>query len=309
MSRILVTGAAGFIGRHTLPALQARGFEVHGTSRHTLGDREKFSGSMLHNVDVLDASAAAALVDRVRPTHLLLAAWTTTPGEFWTDPRNEAWAAATEAIARSFYAAGGRRVVVAGSCAEYDWLDPALTRGPLREDAAQGVPHTIYGRAKRRAAAALAKAAEEAGAEYAIGRIFFPMGPGESRRRFLPDLAEALLAGLPAKLGPGDQLRDVIDVRDVGAALAAIVDSTATGPLNIGTGKGIRLADVARRAGEMLGRTELIMLGSLPPRPNEPPALVADIGRLSAATGFRPRHDLDDMLSAALSYWRAVAHV
>lgn len=306
MNRILVTGATGFVGRCALPALAERGFEIHAMMRHTGGDLP--AGVTCHAVDMLDIPAATRLIGEVRPTHLLLSAWTTQPGAFWTDPQNESWAAATQTMARAFFAAGGRRAMLAGSCAEYDWSDPVLASGPVREDAAQGLPQTPYGRAKRRAAEALAKAAADAGGEHTIGRIFFPMGPGEHRNRFLPDIATALIAGHPAKLGPGQQVRDIIDVRDAGAALAALVDANVVGAVNVGSGVGVRLADVALRVGEMVGRPDLVHLGSLPARPGEPPVLVADVSRLRGGTGFQPRFKLEDTLAATLSYWRAVEH-
>jgi nucleoside-diphosphate-sugar epimerase len=58
----------------------------------------------------------------------------------------------------------------------------------------------------------------------------------------------------------------------------------------------------------MVGRPDLVHLGSLPARPGEPPVLVADVSRLRGETGFQPRFKLEDTLAAALSYWRVVEH-
>ncbi len=57
----------------------------------------------------------------VQPTHLLHFAWIATPGVYWDSAENFRWVSAGERLLRSFRAHGGRRVVMAGSCAEYDW--------------------------------------------------------------------------------------------------------------------------------------------------------------------------------------------
>ncbi|MES2711837.1 MAG: NAD-dependent epimerase/dehydratase family protein, partial [Pseudomonadota bacterium] len=57
--RILVTGAGGFIGRHALPALAARGFEVHAATRAAL------PGATCHALDLMDAAATRALLDTI----------------------------------------------------------------------------------------------------------------------------------------------------------------------------------------------------------------------------------------------------
>lgn len=256
-----------------------------------------------HHLDLHDIAAVDALIDRVKPSHLLLSAWSTAHGAFWTDPANELWVASCVATAGHFLECGGRRIVLAGSCAEYDWSDRVLIEGPIPESAAQGDPQTPYGRAKRKAADAMSGLAREAGASFAVGRIFFPMGWGEGPQRFLPTVVTAMLEGRPARLGSGQQVRDVMDVRDTGVALAALVASDVSGAVNIGSGRGVKLADVARRAASMCGGPDLLQLGALPARAGEPQQLVADIRRLRDEVGFSPCFTLDDTIASSFEYW------
>jgi cephalosporin hydroxylase/nucleoside-diphosphate-sugar epimerase len=299
MPTILVTGASGFVGRWAVDALSRNGFDVHGTSRRPMTNLD----IVMHGVDLHDTAAVSSLIDKVQPTHLLLSAWTTAHGAFWTDPANETWAKSSVTMAEHFLKAGGRRIVLAGTCAEYDWLDSVLEAGPVVETAAQGSPKTLYGQAKRRAADAISKLAECAGASFATGRIFIPMGWAESRERFLPTIVNAMLDGQPAHLGSGEQIRDVMDVRDVGAALAALVLCDVKGAVNIGSGKGTALADVARRAGALGGHPELLQFGTQAARHGDPAQLVADISRLRDEVGFVPRYTLDDAIASAFDYW------
>jgi nucleoside-diphosphate-sugar epimerase len=301
VTRVLVTGATGFIGQWASAALIARGYQTHGTVRSVIG---KGDNRLFHVINLLDEHSTRALIRDVRPTHMLLTAWSTKHGHFWTDPANDDWVASTESLVRSFFSAAGRRVVFVGSCAEYDWTDPILECGPVRENAAQGEPQTVYGRAKRRAAQLVGSIADAARGQAVSARIFFPIGPGENSQRFLPTVVNQLLAGRPAELGPGDQVRDLIDVRDVGAALAALVDSELTGAINIASGRGIRLAQLARQAAAALGRLDLLRLGALPPRPGDPPVLIGDISRLERELRVQRQYSLSAAISESIAYWQ-----
>ena len=304
LNRILITGATGYIGRHASIQLADRGYEVHGTSRRQLNECS-IGVSAWHRVDARDAAAMIELVKALRPNCMLLSAWTTEHGRFWDDPANARWAEASAAVADAFWQAQGKRIVFVGSCVEYDWTDPILARGKVREDMAQDTPHTLYGRAKRWTAQYLSASAKKYKASFANARIFFPMGSGEDPRRFLPTVVRALLAQYPAEIGPGHQIRDVIDVRDVGAGLAALVDSEVVGPINFGSGRAVRLADLAELVGDMLNRRDLIRLGALAPRVGEAPVLVADTSRLNNELLFMPQHSINDTVKASIAYWLA----
>jgi nucleoside-diphosphate-sugar epimerase len=151
-------------------------------------------------------------------------------------------------------------------------------------------------------------AAGAGGRSYAVARIFYPIGQGEDRRRLLPSLVTALLAGRPADLGSGENVRDITDVRDVGEGIARLLGSDLSGPVNIGTGKGTPLAELARWVGRLIGRPDLIRVGVTPARPGEPALLAADISRLAKVVGFQPKRSAENAVAAAVEYWRARAN-
>ena len=148
------------------------------TIPHTLPEFE----IAFHKVDALDFRQIEALIGDLRPTHLLLSAWTTVPGNYWNDPLNDQWAEASIATARAFWRRGGERIVLVGTCAEYDWRNPVLSERPVKETAAQGEPHTLYGRAKRRTADALSKLSREYDGTFANARISFRSGQVSIKR-------------------------------------------------------------------------------------------------------------------------------
>lgn len=298
MTRVLVTGGSGFIGKHAVRALLDRGAEVIVAGRSGRGP----DGAEAVPVDLLDRGAPAALIAETRPETLLHLAWETRPGKFWTAETNLPWKDASRALLDAFLDGGGQRAVFAGSCAEYDWsaLGPD---GIAREDRTPLVPATPYGRAK----AAMFETVVEriaAGASCAWGRIFLLYGEDEHPDRFVASIARSLLSGRQAELTSGRQVRDLMDVRDAGRAFAELTLGAPTGAVNIATGTGVRLMDVAKTLAEAIGRPELLRIGALPDRPDEPPALVADVRRLTDEVGFRPGWSLEEGLRHSLEYWR-----
>ena len=138
--KVLVTGAAGFVGRHCLAALRQEGFDVCAVSSTArASDNVEW-----RQADLLDEAGVRDLVASVRPTHLLHLAWITTPGRYWTSPANLSWVRASlHLLQQPFTACGGERVVMAGTCAEYEWGHGTCLEGrtPLS-------PTTLYGASK-----------------------------------------------------------------------------------------------------------------------------------------------------------------
>lgn len=303
---ILVTGAAGFVGRHATAALARAGHRVHGVARRgppadaALVDNIPADNVRWHAADLLDPAARRALLEATRPDYLLHLAWTTEHGRFWTAPDNLDWVGATLDLARRFAENGGRRMVAAGTCVEYD--PPA--DGPCHEATTPLRPATLYGVAKDACRRTLTAYAAQTGLSLGWGRLFFLYGPAENPRRLVPSVLRDLLAGREAACGSGRARRDFIDARDAGAAFAALLLSEAQGAVNIASGHSATIADVAQRLGTLAGRPELIRLGARPDPAGEPPCLTADISRLRDEAGFTPTHDLDSGLRDCLAYWR-----
>ena len=298
MKRVLVTGGTGFIGRHTLPQLVARGFDVHVAGRSRPAD-DFPSGVTFHECDLLDADAAGLLPARLAPTHLLHLGWYARPGLFWTALENLQWVAASLNLYLAFAKAGGTRAVIAGSCAEYDWsyaeLDEART--PL-------APRTLYGQSKHALRTLLEQAGLQTSVQLAWGRVFFLYGPHEAPGRLVSSVIEALLEGREAPCSDGTQQRDFMHVSDVGRAFAAVLDSNITGPVNIASGVCLPVRTVISTLGSLMGAADLIRFGAVN-RPNEPPRLAASVDILHGQLGFRPVYDLESGLTNTVDWWRS----
>ncbi|MBI2267302.1 MAG: NAD(P)-dependent oxidoreductase [Armatimonadetes bacterium] len=301
MKKVLVTGAAGFIGRHSLPFLSSLGYEIHAvTSRQNATPEGE---AHWHVTDLLDPHQVDALFAEVQPTHLLHLAWYTAHGKYWTSPENLKWAQAGIQLFRSFVQNGGRRVVSAGTCAEYDWRYGYCSEGvtPL-------APATLYGTCKHALEHILASASLAHNVSMAWGRVFFLFGPHEPPGRLVPSVIRSLLAGDPALSSHGGQIRDFLHVRDVAEAFVSLLESEVTGPVNIASGKPVTLREVIHKIADRLCRPDLVRLGSLPARPDDPDLLLADVRRLTREVGWMPRHTLDEGLEETIAWWREVGN-
>lgn len=280
--RVLLTGAAGFVGRQVGPALAAAGLEVHAILHTT---RKAPPGvAFVHRADLLAPGTAAALVRDIRPALLVHAAWFVAHGRFWTAPENADWLEASTELAEAFAAGGGRRILGIGSCAEYaaSDRDDALPWPETRAVA----PETPYGQAKAALAARLAALSARRDVSVAWARLFHLFGPGEHPDRLVPSVMRALRDGRAAEVASGTPIRDVASTWFVGRALAAVASSRLEGPVNVAAGEGVALRALVERIAAIAGRPDLPRFGALPDRPGEVPFMVADTRRLRREAGF-----------------------
>jgi nucleoside-diphosphate-sugar epimerase len=299
MKRVLLTGASGFIGRHCLAPLHRAGYEVHAVARQPL-PADPACPATWHQADLLDPAGPGRLVAAIAPSHLLHLAWIATPGEFWTAPQNLDWVEASVRLLREFARQGGRRVVMAGTCAELDWanLPPACgDETPCR-------PATLYGACKNALRQILHAHARQAGLSAAWGRVFFLYGPHEHPRRLVPAVIASLLRGQPVPCTHGRQKRDFLHVQDGADAFTALLDSDVQGDLDLGTGEGRAVKEVVTCLAEALQGTDLIRWGAVPLPAHEPPLIQADERRLLREVGFTPRWKLAQGLVETIAWWR-----
>ncbi|HYQ44946.1 MAG TPA: NAD(P)-dependent oxidoreductase [Polyangiaceae bacterium] len=297
MKRVLLTGASGFIGTHCITALVERGFEVHTASRRPLS----FDSARVqtHQVDLLDSKQHRALLEAVAPSHLLHLAWTMKPGGLlYVDPENYAWVAASFNLVREFVELGGKRLVVGGSSAEYDWR-----YGYCSESITPLVPETVYGTCKHALQLLISSFANQTNLSSAWARVFFSYGPHEHPARFVASIIRSLLGDRPAPCSHGQQIRDYLHIQDIASALVSLLESDLRGPVNIASGQAVTLERIATTIGQLLGKPELIRLGALPARSNDHAMVVGRNERLVSELAWSPSFDLLSGLQNTIDWW------
>lgn len=300
--KILLTGAAGFVGSHVARRLVAEGCEVTALLRPTTDAWRisDLSGAMRTLAgDLAATEAIERCVDEVRPEVCIHLAWYVEPGRYLAGLENLTMAAASLHLARRLAEAGCRRFVGAGTCFEYD-----TTSGRLSEESPTR-PATLYAASKLGLCLTLEHLGRTTGMEVAWPRFFYMYGPSEDRRRLVPTVIRSLLAGQEVQLTRGTQVRDYLHVEDVAAAVWAVARSDLVGPVNVGSGVPVTVREVVEHLGVVLGGRDRIVLGALPDDPADPRYVCADIRYLTERTGWSPRIDLKGGLSDVAAWWRA----
>lgn len=293
--RILVTGASGFVGTSTLRPLLDLGYEVVGT--YHSGQPPRNIDVSWRQVDLLSEEEAIEAVEKVKPDILLALAWDMSP-ENYSSLNNLVWLAKTTALMKAFADSGGKRLVVCGSCAEYDWScgQPSFdeTETPLR-------PETLYGRAKVALYWAFLAICHEYRISGAWLRPFFLYGPHEAPHRLIPFFIRSLLAGTEATCKSANLQRDYLHVDDAGNAIANVISQSMEGPINIGSGIATPISEIVLEIGHQLGAQSLVRLEEQTTRE---PIVRASTKRLKES-GWTPKIELADGLRRTIQWWKS----
>jgi nucleoside-diphosphate-sugar epimerase len=286
MTRILLFGASGFLGRHVHRALQAHpdisAISCPGRQRHDL-----VRGELAELVDLVSAERPDAVVNctgrLTGSSHDLVLANTA------------ATAKLIEAVA---VAAPAARLVRLGSASEYG---PVPAGRPVGEDQVP-VPVSEYG-VTHLAGTRLVELASAAGrVDGVVLRVFNPIGAGLHADNLLGRsavlLREAQAGGSgEITLGSLAAYRDFVDARDVAAAvLAAILaPSLPERVFNVASGTAVPARDVVRLLADAAGFTgEIREEGTGPGRSAAVSWIQADIGRAERVLRWTPTYQLAD---------------
>lgn len=286
--RVLITGIEGFTGRYLRTALQQRGYEVHGITRHE--PRE----SADTKVDLLDRSMVSRHVEGVWPDYVIhLAAIT-----FVThDDAAEIYSVnligslnLLEAIARAGVPV--KKIVLASSANVYG--RPA--RSPV-DESAPAVPVSHYGVSKYAMELMAARWFDRF--PILLVRPFNYTGVGQDAKFIIPKLVKCFRERIPkVELGDTSVVREFMDVRDVCRAYAQLLDSNAiSDTVNISSGVGHGLDDVLKNLHELTGFIPEIRPTEALFRGNEIPELVGSADRLMGLCPELRFRSLEETLS------------
>jgi nucleoside-diphosphate-sugar epimerase len=303
--RALVTGGAGFIGSHLAEALAGLGARVRVLDDLSAGARSAiaaFPGVELVEGSVLDAAAAARSAAGCRFV-FHLAALVSVPESAERPARyHEVNAEGTRIVLEAARAARASRVLFAGSSSVYGDGPEAVKAESLRP-----APQSPYAETKLAGEEHVRAFGEDGRIDTVTLRYFNVFGPGQRAESayaaVVPAFARRLLGGeRPIVHGDGEQSRDFAFVANVVHAnlLAARHDGLFRGAaINIGSGEGTTVNDLARAMARLLGRPELEPLRG-PERPGDVRHSVADVSRAREVLGYAPLVSLDDGLRIVL---------
>lgn len=284
--KVLLTGASGFIGRHVLNQLLDSEVDVvvAGRSRPV-----GFKGDFIE-VDLLQTEDHDGIVQHAGASHLIHLAWYAEHRQYWTSPLNLRWVDASVRLVEAFCAAGGQKVIAAGTCAEYDW-----TVGFCREDITPLIPATLYGTAKDATRRLLNAVCKSHQTQFVWARIFLPYGLGEDSRRLIPSLIDVFQGKRPPFGVNATAYRDFLHVKDVANGFIRLLLSNGQGSYNIASGQPTQIAEVVRSIAHGLQGDPHVVLDLSTERPSEPEILFGDSQKLRAL-GWQPMHSINQIV-------------
>jgi dTDP-6-deoxy-L-talose 4-dehydrogenase (NAD+) len=279
--KVLVTGATGFVGRHLVAALLARGCEVRAVARNaetasTLPwiNAVEFIAADIH-ADDLNIAALTDGIDAL--VHL---AWPGLPN-YRALFHFEHNLMADYRFIKGAVEAGVSHVLVTGTCFEY-----GMQSGPLSEHTAPQ-PSNPYGLAKNTLRLFLQNLQQVQPFTLQWARLFYLYGEGQNPNSLLAALDRAIDAGDDSfNMSAGEQLRDYLAIETAAGYLAAIVQQREfDGVINCASGQPISVRALVEQRLRARGSSIQLNLGHYPYPSHEPMAFWGVADRLQQLLG------------------------
>jgi len=285
--KVLLTGATGFLGKYVLADLQSHGTKVVVVGR-TIPD--SFKGHFIC-ADLLNSTTIDEVAKEANATHLLHLAWYAEHGKYWDSPLNLRWVDSTVRLVEAFCKYGGKRVVAAGTCAEYDW-----SYGYCQEDITPTNPATLYGICKDTTRRMVESICESNQVTFAWGRIFFPFGAGEDDRRLISSLFEVFRGHKKAFGVNAVTYRDFLHITDVASAFLLLLQGSIIGTFNISSGEPTKIEDIVKMIAERCNADPNIILSLVAEQRKDDPRILLGDNRKLMSIGWNMRHPFRNML-------------
>jgi UDP-glucose-4-epimerase GalE len=321
---VLVTGGAGYIGSQACKALAKRGHLPIALDNLVNGRREFVKWGPLVVADIADEPAVRSAVQQYGARSVIHFAAYAEVEQSMREPAlyYDNNLARSVSFANALRQEGVERLVFSSSCAVYG----APARQPV-DESERPEPISPYGESKLGFERLLQAYDRAYGFRSVSLRYFNAAGAdlegelGEWPRiqtRLIPRVLQAAMGLLPEIViygqshptRDGTAVRDYVHVEDVVQAHLQALDYLAAGgsstQVNLGTGTGHSVREIVVAAERIAGRS--IPRRFAPPRPGDPPELVADVRKASQLLGWRPtRSDLDTIMRSAWSWQRKIS--
>ena len=306
MSRIVVTGAAGFIGSHLCEALLARGDSVVGIDNLSTGDLHNIAHLRAMDFEFIRHDVTQYIDVDGQVDYVLHWASPASPIDYLELPIQTLKVGSLGTHnALGLAKAKGAKFVLASTSEVYG--DPLVH--PQKETYWGNVnpigPRGVYDEAKRFAEAITLAYHRTHGVDTKIVRIFNTYGPRMRLRdgRAVPAFVSQALANEDVTVfGDGTQTRSFCYVSDLVRGILSLMDANTNEPVNIGNPHELTIEEIARTIVRLVGSRSQIVYRPLPV--DDPKQRQPDITRARTLLGWQPEVSLEDGLRTAIEYFK-----
>ncbi|MBP7687323.1 MAG: NAD(P)-dependent oxidoreductase [Thermoflexales bacterium] len=293
-SRVLITGATGFIGQRISARLIESGAQVIGLG-NVASEATVAAGVRPWVADVTDRAAMMAALAEVRPTHVLhLAAVGVTDPFVPIDYAEKVNVTGTRYTLEASAAVGVRRLVHVGTAYE----KPAIEAAPASINP--------YVATKLAAWRLWREFVQATGLNSVAVRLFHVYGPGQPEHGLILAAIKAALAQSPMRMTAGEQHRDFVYIDDVVDGLMACLAATdhCGETLDLGTGTSRSVRDAVQAIFQSIGQADTLKVELQAYRPHEFMTLRADPEPIAHAWGWRARTSFEAGVAATIDWYR-----
>lgn len=284
MKKVIVTGINGLIGQYIAEPLKELGFEVYGIgTKDILTDKFNYI-----KLDINDTVQLEHLFKEIKVEYLIHLAWDTKKGYLDSDSNFDLLASSINML-KYFKENGGKRSIFIGTLAEYKFTDE-----PVKEDAELNLK-TIYTKCKNSLREISELYCNKHNISFCWCRIFNTYGENEKEYRLFPYIINTLKNNEKVSINYSQLEKDYIYAGDAARILALVINSDITGIINICSGKGIKLKDLATIIAEKLGKLNLLELKELSTK--EPLITIGDNYRIVNELKFTDYTDINTIIN------------
>jgi dTDP-glucose 4,6-dehydratase len=305
--RVVITGAAGFIGSHLSEALLDRGFSVVGVDNLLTGDLANIAHLRDRNFQFIRHDVTNYIDIDGPVDYVLHWASPASPIDYLELPIPTLKVGALGTHKALGLAKAKKAVFMIASTSEV-YGDPL--EHPQKETYWGNVnpigPRGVYDEAKRFAEAMTTAYHRYHGLDTKIVRIFNTYGPRMRIRdgRAVPAfMSQALLNQDVTVFGDGSQTRSFCYISDLVDGLIRLMLSKENDPVNIGNPQEMTIEQIARQIIKMTGSTSKIIYKPLPT--DDPKVRQPDITRARTLLGWEPKVSLEEGLGRTIDYFKA----
>jgi len=287
MTRILVFGSTGFLGKSIMDAISKNGNEIFTLNRSTW-ERKSLN---TFRADVLEPSSYVQLIKQINPQILITTAWATTDG-FWHSENNYDYMRATVKLADIALSGNVEHFIGLGSSAE---LDNAI--GFNTSLKTEMKPSTEYGKSKAEAGHMISEIAKAYGKNFSWLRIFQAYGQYERESRLIPLVVQCLSSGKKIELKNASKVLDWIHTEDVAGAVNFLLQKNFSDHfLDVGTSIGTSVLEVVELIATLLGSDKNLIEFPIQESSSQTSRLVCSPESALFRAGWRPKFSLDEGL-------------
>ena len=301
MSRILVTGGAGFVGASVVHKLLTQEQDVAVIVRPTTDlrrIRDVLDSVTVIYGDLFHINESRKEIERFAPECVAHLGWGGVSGADRNGTQQLDNLTSSIDLYRLTEEIGCNYFLGLGSQAEY-----GVQTGKINEDSPTR-PTTVYGAAKLATALVLERTSATSQRPFAWLRLFSSYGPDDDPNYLIPYLTTSLLSGKCPALTQAEQMWDYIHVDDVAAAIAATIEARACGIYNLGSGTARPLGEVITMIRDLIDPSLPLGFGQVPYRSDQVMHLEADISTLTKAIDWRPYVALENGLNNVVEWYK-----